>query len=243
MKVDHVDERGDGVRVAGGGTRWTVDRLVVCGGLQADRLARAAGLDPDFQIVPFRGEYYRLPDRLNQVINALIYPVPDPDLPFLGIHLTRGVDGSVSVGPNAVLSMAREGYSRRSVDLRDMATYTMARLLADGAGERRPGLSELHSAWSKRAYLRRCQRYCPSLGPVRPDEASQRHPGSGDATRRDLGPRLPDPADRSHAARMQCPLARCHLGPADRGAHRAPARLQRTLTEGGCPASFLAQPP
>jgi L-2-hydroxyglutarate oxidase len=95
---------------------------VVCGGLQADRLAAMAGLDVDFQIVPFRGEYYRLNARHNDIIKHLIYPIPDPDLPFLGVHLTRMIDGSVTVGPNAVLGFAREGYPKGSVNARDVAS-------------------------------------------------------------------------------------------------------------------------
>lgn len=164
VRVTQLDERGDDVRVVAAGTEWTAGRLVVCGGLQADRLARKAGLDPDFQIVPFRGEYYRLADRIGGLIDTLIYPVPDPDLPFLGVHLTTAIDGSVSVGPNAVLGMAREGYSRWAVNPRDVATYArwpgFWRMARANMG---PGLAELRSAWSKRAYLRLCRRYCPDL--------------------------------------------------------------------------------
>ena len=86
--------------------------VIACAGLMADRLVSMMGIPHDFQIVPFRGEYYRLPERYNNLVNHLIYPVPDPDLPFLGVHLTRMIDGSITVGPNAVLGWKREGYGR-----------------------------------------------------------------------------------------------------------------------------------
>jgi L-2-hydroxyglutarate oxidase len=96
-------------------------QVVVCAGLQADRLARRAGIDVDFQIVPFRGEYYRLPTSRSDLVRHLIYPIPDPELPFLGVHLTRTIDGAVTVGPNAVLGFSREGYRKFSFDRRDIA--------------------------------------------------------------------------------------------------------------------------
>lgn len=138
--------------------------LAVCGGLQADRLARMAGLDIRTRIVPFRGEYYRLADKWNSRFKHLIYPVPDPDLPFLGIHLTRMIDGSVTVGPNAVLARAREGYSKTAVSLRDLAEIAIFpgfwKMLHRNLG---PGLAELRSSLNKRSYLKMCQKYCPDL--------------------------------------------------------------------------------
>ena len=138
--------------------------LVVCGGLQADRLARMAGLAPDFRIVPFRGEYYRLHPRHDGLIRHLIYPIPDPALPFLGVHLTRMIDGSVTVGPNAVLGLAREGYARGSVSARDvagMAAFPGFWRLA--ARNWRSGLAEFRNSLSKRRYLDLCRRYAPGL--------------------------------------------------------------------------------
>lgn len=139
-------------------------QLVVCGGAQADRLARLAGLDLDFAIVPFRGEYYRLRPHLNRVAQALIYPIPDPELPFLGIHLTRMIDGSTTVGPNAVLGFAREGYPKFSLnwrDLRDMAGFPgLWRLLP---GQWRNGLNEFANSLSRERYLQQCRKYCPQL--------------------------------------------------------------------------------
>ena len=95
--------------------------MTVCAGLHADRMAAMCGIDLDFRIVPFRGEYFRLPDSKNEIVKHLIYPVPDPKLPFLSVHLTPMIGGYVTVGPNAVLAMAREGYRRSAVDLKEVA--------------------------------------------------------------------------------------------------------------------------
>jgi L-2-hydroxyglutarate oxidase len=96
-------------------------RVAVCAGLHSDRLARASGIDPGVRILPFRGEYSELVPERAELVRGLVYPVPDPDLPFLGVHLTRGLDGVVHVGPNAVPALAREGYSWRAFSARDLA--------------------------------------------------------------------------------------------------------------------------
>jgi L-2-hydroxyglutarate oxidase len=98
----------------------TSDIMINCAGLQSDRVARLAGLEPTVRIVPFRGEYYELAERRRYLVNTLIYPVPDPDLPFLGVHFTRMIDGSVHAGPNAVFAFAREGYRWRDIVPRDI---------------------------------------------------------------------------------------------------------------------------
>ena len=138
--------------------------LVVCGGLMADRLARMCGLDLDFAIVPFRGEYYRLPPSMDGIVAHLIYPVPDPTHPILGIHLTRMIGGYVTVGPNAVLALAREGYEKgavRAEDLRDLARFPGFWRLA--YAHRRSGLAELRNSLFRSGYLAACRRYCPEL--------------------------------------------------------------------------------
>ncbi|OLT20619.1 hydroxyglutarate oxidase [Ornithinimicrobium sp. CNJ-824] len=136
---------------------------VACAGLQADRVARLGGLDVDFRIVPFRGEYYQLPlDR--RPVQRLIYPVPDPALPFLGVHLSPTIDGRVTVGPNAVLGLAREGYARWSLDPRDVASFaTFPGMWRFARHHVRTGLAEVRDSISRRAYLQRVQRYCPSV--------------------------------------------------------------------------------
>lgn len=142
-------------------------QVIVCAGLQADRLAAMSGLNTGadaFQIVPFRGEYYRLPETRNDLIDALIYPVPDPDLPFLGVHLTRTIDGGITVGPNAVLGFSREGYRKGSANLRDIASFaTFPGMWQVARTHWRTGLAEQRDSWRRQGYLKLIQRYCPEL--------------------------------------------------------------------------------
>ena len=162
--VHAIREHHRAVTVHAGARRIEADRLVACAGLQSDRLARLAGLPVTHQIVPFRGEYYRLPAAKNGIIASLIYPIPDPDLPFLGIHLTRMVDGGVTVGPNAVLGLSREGYPKLAVNVRDVARYLFfPGLWKVLARYRRSVRAELTGSLLKSAYLRECRKYCPSL--------------------------------------------------------------------------------
>jgi L-2-hydroxyglutarate oxidase len=164
VRVSALRELSDRVVIEAGEQSWTARQVVVCAGLQADRLARLAGLDIDFQIVPFRGEYYRLPATRDELVKHLIYPIPDPNLPFLGIHLTRVVGGGITVGPNAVLGMAREGYPRGSFDRRDVAEYAKFPGMWRVARQHwRTGAREMRNSAFKRGYLRECRRYCPEL--------------------------------------------------------------------------------
>jgi len=138
--------------------------LVTCSGLMADRVVHMLGRDPGFTICPFRGEYYQLPAEHNDIVNHLIYPIPDPSMPFLGVHLTRMIDGSVTVGPNAVLAFKREGYRRRDVSVRDLAQMlTHPGILKVLARNLRPGLVEMKNSLHKRGYLELVRKYCPSL--------------------------------------------------------------------------------
>ena len=139
-------------------------RVVLCGGLQSDRLARMAGLETDLRILPFRGDYYTLPPEKARIVHHLIYPVPDPALPFLGVHLTPMIDGTITVGPNAVLSLAREGYGKLSLNLRDAGqALGYPGLWRTLARHPRAVAAELASAASRRRYLRLVQKYCPAL--------------------------------------------------------------------------------
>jgi L-2-hydroxyglutarate oxidase len=151
--------------------------LVACAGLQADRVARMGGLDTDFRIVPFRGEYYELPSSRAGLVRHLIYPVPDPDLPFLGVHLSPTIDGRITVGPNAVLGLSREGYRRSHVSLRDVADYArFPGMWKVARANVRTGAVEVKNSLSRRGYLNECRRYCPdlTLGDLRPHEAGIR---------------------------------------------------------------------
>lgn len=163
-EVTAIAEAGERVTVRVGERSIDARRLLACAGLQSDRIARLAGMRVDHRIVPFRGEYFSLPARLNEVVRTLIYPVPDPDLPFLGIHLTRMIDGSVTVGPNAVLGFAREGYERLSVDMRDTADWTLFPGLWKTLGRNwRSAAVELRNSLWRGGYLAECRKYCPSL--------------------------------------------------------------------------------
>lgn len=146
------------------GTRLEADRVLVCAGLHADRLARASGEPGTPRIVPFRGEYLALREDRRDLVRGLIYPVPDPALPFLGVHLTRTIDGSVLVGPNAILALAREGYRRRDVRARDVAALVawpgFWRL---AAAHHRVAASEILRSASRRAFVREARRFVPEL--------------------------------------------------------------------------------
>ncbi len=138
--------------------------LISCAGLMADRLAQLQGMDVDFQIVPYRGEYYRLPTEKSDIINHLIYPIPDPELPFLGVHLTRMIDGSVTVGPNAVQGWKREGYGRVNFSFRDAwSMLTFPGFWKVTRNNLKTGIRETRNSIWKPGYLKEVQKYCPSL--------------------------------------------------------------------------------
>jgi L-2-hydroxyglutarate oxidase len=139
-------------------------RLVNCAGLQSDRIARLAGVQPGVRIVPFRGEYYVLRPERRELVRGLIYPVPDPALPFLGVHFTRGIDDVVEAGPNAVLGLSREGYTWRDISIRDIADWAvfpgfwrMAR------AQWRNGLTEIRRSLSRARFLESLQALIPAL--------------------------------------------------------------------------------
>jgi L-2-hydroxyglutarate oxidase len=150
--------------VTSAGGEWQARHLIACAGLQSDRVARLAGLEIDHQIVPFRGEYYRLPAAKSGIVRHLIYPIPDPELPFLGVHLTRMIDGTVTVGPNAVLGFAREGYPKFSFNPKDVAAYAAFpgfwKVMWRNLGH---GVTEMRNSLFKAGYLQECRKYCPSL--------------------------------------------------------------------------------
>lgn len=163
--VTGMNESGQHVEIrTNTGATITAGYVIACGGLQADRLASMLGVRAGFRIVPFRGGYYALPPTGNDLIKHLIYPVPNPDLPFLGVHLTRMIDGSVTVGPTAFLGLKREGYGRLNISIRDsLSTLSYPgtwRLLSKHVGA---GLAELRNAVSRRSFARQIQKYCPLL--------------------------------------------------------------------------------
>ncbi|ROL65556.1 L-2-hydroxyglutarate oxidase [Pseudomonas vranovensis] len=162
--VRAIVETADKVTISSDDKVWSARQLVACAGLQSDRLATMAGVKIDHQIIPFRGEYFRLPAAKNDIVNHLIYPIPDPELPFLGVHLTRMIDGSVTVGPNAVLGLGRENYHKFSVNWRDVAEYARFpgfwKTIWNNLGS---GTAEMKNSLFKSGYLEQCRKYCPSL--------------------------------------------------------------------------------
>ena len=143
---------------------FSAGALINCAGLYSDRISRMAGDDPGVMIVPFRGEYYDITPERASLVKALIYPVPDPRFPFLGVHFTRRITGKVDAGPNAVLALAREGYRHSDVNLRDLAAslgyggfWRMARK------NWRSGMGEWHRSLSKAAFVRALQRLLPAI--------------------------------------------------------------------------------
>jgi (S)-2-hydroxyglutarate dehydrogenase len=164
VAVTGIKEGAGEVAITAGDRRWTARQLIACAGLQSDRVAQMAGLGINHRIVPFRGEYYQLPPNKNDIVRSLIYPIPDPELPFLGIHLTRMIDGSVTVGPNAVLGFAREGYPKFSFSAEDVRDYlSFPGFWKVIAQNRKSGLAEMANSLWKGGYLKQCQKYCPSL--------------------------------------------------------------------------------
>ncbi len=162
--VRAVRRAGDSYEAVVGADTVSVGQVIACSGLSSDRVARMLGIDPGVRILPFRGEYFVLPAALNTIVHHLIYPVPNPALPFLGVHLTPMINGTITVGPNAVLALARENYARFSVDPRDaidaLGFPGLWRMLAKHP---RATVSELKGSIFKRAYLRAVQKYCPAV--------------------------------------------------------------------------------
>ena len=162
--VTSVRESASGVQVRSGTGAYDFDYVIVCAGLAGDHFAQSLGRSGELRIVPFRGEYYELRPQARHRVRGMVYPVPDPRYPFLGVHLTRHVDDTVHVGPNAVLALALEGYRWRDVSLRDMAemakwpgTWQLARR------HWRSGVKEISGSLSKRRYLSNVRAYLPDL--------------------------------------------------------------------------------
>lgn len=164
-------------------TTITCEHLITCGGLQADRVARLCGVAPGVRIVPFRGEYYELTPDARNLVRNLIYPVPNPNFPFLGVHFTRKIDGGIEAGPNAVLAFKREGYHKHSVSPRDLAdTFGYGGFWRLAARYWRTGLGEFHRSFSKYAFWRALRTLVPDL------EAQHLHPAGAGVRAQALAP-------------------------------------------------------
>lgn len=179
IRVKGGSETGSGVQLETTDGPVSAGKVVFCAGLWADRVAQNFGADVDFRIIPFRGEYYRIRNQPADLVRHLIYPVPDPARPFLGVHLTRKMDGGFTVGPNAVLALSREGYRRRNLDVRDTLSVLgypgFWKLVAANMGS---AMQELSASFFKQLYLKRVQQYCAridgkDLEPYRPGIRAQ----------------------------------------------------------------------
>ncbi|AMV27142.1 L-2-hydroxyglutarate oxidase LhgO [Gemmata sp. SH-PL17] len=163
-KVTSVHRKPDGVTVVSSGGEFIASQLVNCAGLHSDRVARLTGQNPGAQIVPFRGEYFELKPSAYRLCRNLIYPTPDPQFPFLGVHFTRMIDGSVECGPNAVLAFGREAYSFFRLNPRDLLeTLTYRGFVRMGAKHWKMGLGEMWRSLSKAAFVRALQRLVPEI--------------------------------------------------------------------------------
>lgn len=163
-KAERIVENGRHVHVMTHRGDRTFDFAVNCAGLHSDRMARASGVNTDLKIVPFRGEYYQLRPAKRHLVKNLVYPVPNPQFPFLGVHLTRMINGEVEAGPNAVLGFKREGYRKTDIDVKDVLDYVSFKGFWKLAFRYwREGAEEMIRSYSKRAFLKSLQRMLPDV--------------------------------------------------------------------------------
>ena len=163
-EVSHLEEKKQSIQVTTSNETLNSKYLICCAGLMADRVAKLLKIPINFQIIPFRGEYFRLEEKHNSLVNHLIYPIPDPNLPFLGVHLTKMIDGSITVGPNAVLGFKREGYGLFNFSLKDTIQFLSYRGFYQVIKKNfKSGLHEIINSIFKRGYLKEVQKYSPQV--------------------------------------------------------------------------------
>ena len=163
-EVVNLEEDKEKIKIITSSESLNTKYLICCAGLMADRVARLLNIKINFQIIPFRGEYFRLPIKHNSLIKHLVYPIPDPDLPFLGVHLTKMIDGTITVGPNAVLGFKREGYNKLNFSLRDTIEFLsfkgFHRVIKKNL---KSGVYEMKNSIFKQGYLKEVQKYSPQI--------------------------------------------------------------------------------
>lgn len=163
-KVENIIVKGDYCEVVTSGTTFQSKIVVTCAGLFADRIAKITHPDLPLRLVPFRGEYYKLKEEKKSLVNSLIYPVPDPAFPFLGVHFTRMINGEVECGPNAVLSFKREGYTKTGFNLRDsFETFTWGGFHSMIRKHWKMGLGEFYRSYNKKAFVKALRKLIPSI--------------------------------------------------------------------------------
>ncbi len=219
--------------------------VVACAGLQADRIAAMTGQGgSEYRIVPFRGDYYTFRPDAASLVRGLVYPVPDPAFPFLGVHFTRGVDGTLHAGPNAVPALAREGYGRLSVngrDLLDALRFPGLRRLARSYA--RTGALEIYRDLVKPAYLAEMRRYLPAVTRAGHHVRAVRHPRPVPEPFRGAGGRLPDRGGGRHHPCAERALARRHRVDRYRPSHRQPgSRVLHPLRRPGASPRSARRP-
>ncbi len=153
-EIISIESTKDGKILKSKKNKFQGDYLINCGGLYSDKLAKLDGLNPNVRIIPFRGEYYTLVKSKNNLVNNMIYPISDPDLPFLGIHLTRTIDGNIEAGPNAVFAFAKEGYRWTNFNFKEtLNSLTYGGMLKLGKKYFKTGISEMHRSLNKKAFV------------------------------------------------------------------------------------------
>ena len=163
-EVIEIKESSNTVLVCTKQQQFTTRALITCGGLQSDRLAMQTQPDLDLRIIPFRGEYFELKESAKHLVRNLIYPVPDPNFPFLGVHFTRRIDGTIECGPNAVLAFAREGYRKTDISIREFSqTLAWPGFRKIALKYWRTGLGEYHRSFSKSAFVSALQKLVPEI--------------------------------------------------------------------------------
>ena len=169
-KVEYFEEIISIESIKGGKTlrtkknKFQGDYLINCGGLHSDKLAKLDGLDPNVRIIPFRGEYYTLDKSKSNLVNNMIYPIADPDLPFLGIHLTRNIDGDIEAGPNAVFAFAKEGYKWTNFNFKEtLSSLTYSGMLKLGKKYYKTGISEMYRSLNKKAFVNEINKLIPGI--------------------------------------------------------------------------------
>ena len=169
-KVEYFEEIISIESIKGGKTlrtkknKFQGDYLINCGGLYSDKIAKLDGLDPNVRIIPFRGEYYTLDKSKSNLVNNMIYPIADPDLPFLGIHLTRNIDGDIEAGPNAVFAFAKEGYKWTNFNFKEtLSSLTYGGMLKLGKKYYKTGISEMYRSLNKKAFVSEINKLIPGI--------------------------------------------------------------------------------
>jgi len=166
QEVRHITNRGGDLTVSTGTDRFTGRHLINCAGLYSDHVARSAGIRPDIQIVPFRGEYFELKPEARHLVKGLIYPMPNPAFPFLGVHFTRMTTGGVECGPNAVFAFKREGYDKISFDLNEtIETLNFPGFINLARKHWKMGLGEWYRSFSKKTFVKDLQKLVPAIRP------------------------------------------------------------------------------